>query len=484
MAAAFLVVATANGAGYRYGVSDQAFYIPVVVRALDPGAYPRDGALIDAQGQLMLSDEAIAGVVRATGWDLDWVFLATYLLSMLLIWGGLSLIGARVYRHAWTSTALVAAFTLRHRITRTSANSLEPYFHPRMLAFGLGLLAVAAILRRRTILAVALVGGAAAVHVTTGLWFAVLGGVAIVVLDRRWRTALLPLAALGLAIGAWALATGLLRGRLETMDAVWLQAVASKDSLFASQWPASAWFANLGLIAVLWLSHRYRKRAGRATKEDAALVWGTTALAALFLITLPTVTAGTALFVQLQIPRIFWLVDVMATIYAVGAVAEASTGTARRPFVLAMVLAAVAIGRGTYIMLVEQPDRALFAVHLPNDAWQDANAWLSRQGRNAHILADPGHGWKFGTSVRVAGELDVLLEEVKDSAVAIYSREVATRVVERTAAIGDFPTLTAERAHRLALRYDLDYLVTVADMPLPEAYANGQFRVYSLSGAP
>ena len=62
-----MVVATANGAGYRYGVSDQAFYIPVVVRALDPGAFPRDAALIDAQGQLMLSDEALAGVVRGDG---------------------------------------------------------------------------------------------------------------------------------------------------------------------------------------------------------------------------------------------------------------------------------------------------------------------------------------------------------------------------------------------------------------------------------
>ena len=144
----------------------------------------------------------------------------------------------------------------------------------------------------------------------------------------------------------------------------------------------------------------------------------------------------------------------------------------------------MAIGRGVYIMLVERPDRALFAVHLPNDAWHDANAWLARQGRTTHVLADPGHGWKFGTSVRVAGELDVLIEEVKDSAVAIYSREVATRVVDRTAAIGDFSALTAGRARELALRYDLDYLVTVADMPLPEAYRNAQFRVYSLSGAP
>ena len=479
-----MVVATANGAGYRYGVSDQAFYIPVVVRALDPNAFPRDASLIDAQGQLMLSDEALAGVVRTTGWSLDWVFLGTYLASMVLVWGGLSLIGSRVYRHGWTTAALVAAFTLRHRITRTSANSLEPYFHPRMLAFGLGLLALAAILRRRTLLAVALVGGAAAVHVTTGLWFALLAGVAIVILDRRWRTALLPLAALGLAVAVWVLATGLLRGRLETMDGVWLQAVASKDSLFASQWPPRAWIANLGLVAVLWLAHLQRRRLGRATPEDAALVWGTTALAAVFLVTLPAVSAGVALFVQLQIPRVFWLVDVVATIYAVGVVAETSASTIRRAVVLATILGAVAIGRGVYIMLVERPDRALFAVHLPNDAWQDANAWLARQGRTTHVLADPGHGWKFGTSVRVASELDVLIEEVKDSAVAIYSRNVATRLVDRTAAIGDFSALTAERARELARRYDLDYLVTVAEMPLPEAYRNAQFRVYSLSGAP
>ena len=479
-----MVAATANGAGYRYGVSDQAFYIPVVVRALDPGAFPRDAALIDAQGALMLSDEALAGVVAATGWSLDWVFLGAYLLATLLVWGALTLIGSRVYRHAWTTTALVAAFALRHRITRTSANSLEPYFHPRMLAFALGLLALAALLRRRTVLAVALVAVAAAVHVTTGLWFAVLTGVAIVILDRRWRTALLPLAAFGLALALWALATGLLRGRLGTMDAVWLQAVASKDSLFASQWPASAWVANLGLVAVLWLAHAFRRRAGRATPEDAAVVWGTTALAALFLVTLPAVMAGVALFVQLQIPRVFWLVDVVATIYAVGAVAEASRATRRRAVTLAIVLSAVAIGRGAYIMLVERPDRALFAVHLPDDAWHDAASWLSRQGRDTHVLADPGHGWKFGTSVRVAGELDVFIEEVKDSALAIYSRDVAARVVERTSAIGDFSALTADRARELAVRYDLDYLVTVGVLPLPEAYQNGQFRVYSLSGTP
>jgi hypothetical protein len=475
-----VVVATANGAGYRYGVSDQAFYIPVVVRALDPGAFPRDAALIDAQGHLMLADEALAGVVRVTGWSLDWVFLGAYLTSMAAVWAALTLIGSRVYRYAWTTAALVAAFTLRHRITRTSANSLEPYFHPRILAFSLGLLAVAALLRRKTVTAVALCGVAAAVHVTTGLWFAVMLGVAIVILDRRLRSAVLPLAALAAGIAVWALASGALRGRLETMDAVWLQAVASKDSLFASQWPASAWAANLGLVVVLWAAHLYRRRTGRATAEDAALVWGATALAGFFLVTLPAVTAGVALFVQLQIPRVFWLIDAVATVYAVGAVAETMHGTPRRAAVLAVVLAAAAVGRGTFVMLVERPDRAIFAVHLPNDAWHEATAWVASQGLARHVLADPGHGWKFGTSVRVAGEVDVLLEEVKDSAVAIYSRDVAVRVVDRTNAVGDFSVLTVERARQLAMRYDLDYLVTVAEMPLPAVHQNGQFRVYAL----
>jgi hypothetical protein len=74
----------------------------------------------------------------------------------------------------------------------------------------------------------------------------------------------------------------------------------------------------------------------------------------------------------------------------------------------------------------------------------------------------------------------VLLEEVKDSALAIYSRDVAFRVVERTTAIGDFVSLTADGARDLARRYDLDYLVTEADLALPVAYRNEQFRIYSL----
>jgi hypothetical protein len=78
--ALFAILATANGGGYRYGVSDQAFYIPVVMRALDPAAFPRDSGLIDAQGRLMVADEVLAASMRVTGFPLEVLFLGAYLL--------------------------------------------------------------------------------------------------------------------------------------------------------------------------------------------------------------------------------------------------------------------------------------------------------------------------------------------------------------------------------------------------------------------
>ena len=473
----FVLLATANAAGYRYGVSDQAFYIPVVARALDAAAFPRDAALIDAQGRLMAADEAIAWIARATGMPLHLLFFAGYLLSLGAIWAGLVLIGTRLYRSTWLTLALGAAFTLRHRIPRTSANSFEPYFHPRMLAFGVGVLAIAALLRGRRAVVIVLLAIAAAIHVTTAVWFAVLAGVALAVVDPRWRRPAAAATAVAAVAGAWAVTAGPLRASLARMDGVWLQAVATKDSLFASEWPWWAWAANLGTLAVLWWAHAVRARRGEAAPEDRALVWGATALVGLVIATLPLVAARLALPVQLQITRAFWVVEFVALIYALAAI---GTGGRRAAPIAAAVLLAASAGRGVYIMTVEQPERALFALDFRPTPWHDVMAWLARQPATIHVLADPGHAWKYDTSVRVSAGKDVFLEEVKDSAIAIYSRGVAARVVERTSAIGDFDALTASRARELASTYDLDYLVTGMDLDLPLAYHNGQFRVYVL----
>jgi hypothetical protein len=427
----------------------------------------------------MVVDEVLAGLARSTGLSLETLFLSGYVGSLLVIWTGVVLIGTRVYRSPWAVAALAAAFTMRHRIPRTSVNSFEPYFSTRMLAFGIGMLAIAAVLRRRPWVAIALVGLAAPIHVTTALWFAVLVGTALAVLDARLRRVVIAGGVIAVVVLTSAVLAGPLRGTLTRMDDIWLQAVASKDSLFATDWPAWAWAANLGFFGLLWWAHRARAGRGDATAEDRALVWGAGALVALFLVTLPLVIGGMSLAVQFQISRVFWLVDLLALVYVVAAVCDSRTAKVRGAAV-AIVLLLFATGRGLYVMLVERPERPLFEVRLPVSPWEDAMSWLRRQPADTHVLADPGHGWKYATSVRVSAERDVLLEEVKDSALAIYSRDVATRFVDRVQAVGDFASLSPDRAQELARRYDLDFLVTEADLALPVAYRNDRFRIYSL----
>ena len=129
----FVVLATLNSAGYRYGASDQALYIPAVLRHVDPALFPQDRVLISAHARLMVADELLAGIVRATGVSIQQLFFALYVTSLLLLVAGASRIGGHLYRTRWAVVALGAALSLRHAIAKTGANSLEGYFHPRQL---------------------------------------------------------------------------------------------------------------------------------------------------------------------------------------------------------------------------------------------------------------------------------------------------------------------------------------------------------------
>jgi hypothetical protein len=482
----FILLATANAAGYRYGVSDQAFHVPAVVHVLTPSAFPRDAALLDVQARFMLFDDLVAAVVRFTGFSLETTFLIGYLASTALLWAGLVLVGRALFASRWSVVMLGAAIAIRHRIPRTTVNSFEPYFYPRTLSFALGVLAIAAVLHRKRSLALALTLAAALAHVTTGFWFLVLVGVACARLDATIRRALWVGVAVVLVATAWAAASGRLAALAAPIDDAWLGVIASNDSLFPSQWPPWAWAANLALPLVLVAIHRVRAHRGTARAEDAALQWGGLALVGLFAISLPFVTWRWTLPTQLQISRVFWLIDFLVIVYAVALVSETALRRRSRrllPLVASGVVA-LSVARGAYVMFNEHSERSLFQVRLPPSAWADAMEWLAQQPLDVYVLADPGHVTLYGSSVRVAAQRDVVLEDVKDTAVALYSRDVALRVRERRASLEDFAHLSAVRATALARKYAVDYLVTAGEpLAFPIAYRNATFRIYDLRPA-
>lgn len=476
--AVFAGLATANSGGYRFGVSDQAFYIPAAVLALDAEAFPRDAPLIASQARLLVTDEVMAASSRSLGLELETLFFAGYLVTLFAL-GAAAVAFGRSFRLSWwTIGAVLLLLTFRHRITRTGANSLEGYMHPRMLAFAIGIAALAALVRGRPAWSVAGVAAAGAVHPTTALWFGVVVFVGLCVARPDWRRALGIVATLGAALAAWVVLAGPLQGDLVRMDAAWLDVLASKDYLFPTDWPVHAWVTNLAYPVVIALLYRKRISTGQAVAGERALLAGVFALVAVFLISVPLTAMRLALAVEFQVTRVFWILDFVLAVYLawwwVGA-------TAGRRWVVA-VLALASLGRGAYLLTIEHPERQLVRLHAAPGPWTDAMQWLTTQPADWHVLADPDHGWKYGTSVRVAAHRDTLVEVGKDTAIAMYDRAIALRVAERLRAVGTFNELTQDALEQLAARFALDVVVaeSAQTYALPVLYRNDRFVIYDL----
>jgi hypothetical protein len=479
-ATAFCLVAILNSGGYRYGIGDQAFYVPAVIQHLNPDLFPRDRVLLHAQDRFMLYDDATALVAGWTGVGVPVLFVAGYLTGMGLLFAAVVAIGTTLYRSWWTVAFLAGVMTLRHRITQTGANSLEAYFQPRMVAFALGAWALARYLQGKALHAWALVVIAFALHPTTALWFALWIGSAMLVTEARWRRHLLAIGTAAIVAGVWAVASGPLQGHLDRMDPAWASSMAGKDYIFPADWNASFWIVNLAYLPVAALVYRTRLRRGVALPREIGLLAGAGALLATFLLAWPLMAAGVALALQLQPSRIFWMLDFLAAIYLSWLLSEAVQSQRLRQLTVAVIVTA-AVARGLFVWRAERGGGPLVRVNLPQDSWTDAMRWLSRSTPpDAHVLADPGHAWKYGSSVRVAAERDVYLEEVKDLALALYSRPIAMEAIRRIGDASGFDAFTAEQFRTLGARYDLDFLVLDRDADLPLAYRNDGFRVYSL----
>jgi hypothetical protein len=480
VAALFLLLATANAGGYRYGASDQAFYAAAVLKARSPALFPRDTPLIETQTSLQVEDRLLGGLSRVTGLDLPALFLIVQVVTLLALAGAAVAFGRALGLSPWAIALFLALLTLRHHITKTGANTLEGYMHPRILAFAIGLGAAAAVLRRRVWLALFALAVAFVVHPTTAFWFTIAVGAALFVDRKTWRPYLLAGAVAAGAAAVWAVVAGPLAGRLVTMDPAWLAVLADRDYLFSSRWPLYAWAINLAYLVVIVAAYRARRARGVAVPAEGALVAGWASLVIVFLISVPFQAHGLALAIQAQVNRVFWLLDVAATAYIAWWLLAGPLGTtrARRLAVVMTVLTLSAI-RGAYVV-TQARGRELVAVTLPDSAWTRTMSWIAQQSPSWNVLADPGHAWKYGSSVRVAAARDTVLEAGKDPALALYSRALAMRVAEREQALSGFDHFTTEEVRRVAARFSADVVVAAHDQAfdLPVLYRNEGFTVY------
>lgn len=485
----FGALVTLNSGGYRYGATDQAFYIPVILQQITPDLFPHDGDLIAAQDRFFLFDDWFAPILHVTGISLPTAFLVAYLFTLTLLYAALLAIGRAFNQTWWAVGGFVILATVRHQIPDTAVNSVEGYFHPRMLAFAVGLSAVAVFLRGRTRLSLAVVCLTLLAHPTTGLWFVILIGGAVAVSEWPGLRAALPWFAAATATSLWALAFPL-RERLAVMDTEWIGLLAIKNYLVVPGWPLEAWLSNLAIAVFVFAVYGYRRALGAATRREGGVVAGCAALVGVFLISAPFSHALLALAVQLQFNRVFWLVDIIGVAYLgwllcesplwTRAPAQLRRVTPRRAVVI--VLALLSLTRGGYRVFVERAGQPVIQIQFADGDWTDLMHWAAGRPVGTYFLADPGHAGRYGTSVRAASGRDVYLEIMKDTGIAIYSSDIAHRVGERIADLGDFDSLDAAGARSLADRYAIDFLITERRLDLPVAHEAGRFIAYALNG--
>lgn len=476
----FVVLATANSGGYRFGEGDQAFYQPATELRLHPELFPRDRALIESQAKLTIVDEMLAATSRVTRLDLPQLFVVMYLLTLVAMFAASAQL-ARVVGLSETATAVfLLLLTLRHRIAKTGANTLEGYMHPRQLAFALGIFALTASFNRRWVVMLLCWTAAAAIHPTTAMWWA-LAITAGLVLTTGKRQRLLLLLVVVVPVAGPAIVRSL---GLPVMDDQWVRVLDNKDYLFASAWPAYAWVLNLAYLPLILL-------IGKA-KNDSRFTAPALALFVAFVSSYALVESRVALAVQLQISRVFWLMDFFLALLAAWLLVDGSWVARFRNAVgwrskwpqhaaLAAVLL-LAVSRGAYTLNAARASRSVVEIDLRADDWTEAMAWIRAQPADWLVIAHPDHAWLYGTSVRVSASRDVVVESVKDSAISMYDRDVAMRTAARLSALAAYDSLTAPQAVALGQLYGATVAVTEAGHPLdlPLLHRNAGFAVYDL----
>jgi len=470
--ALFILLATANSGGYRYGAGDQAFYQPAVEVRLHPELFPRDRALIESQAKLTVVDETLAAASRLTHLDLPQLFFVLYLGSLAAMFLAAEQLAALFGVSPTASAVFLTLLTLKHRVAKTGANTLEGYMHPRQLAFALGVFAFSASLKRRWVLLAVCWILAAVIHPTTAAWWAIAIAAERVLTTSGRQRALMAVTLLVFVAGFF-VASSL---GLAMMDAQWVRVLDSKDYVFAAGWPAYAWFFNLLYLPLILLISKY--------KNDARLTAPALALFAAFVCSYPFTESHVGLAVQLQVSRVFWLMDFFLALAGAWLLIDSPFVRESRWLRQTAVAAALllAVGRGIYTLYEPAAEHSLVRIDLKKDDWTEAMSWIRAQPADWQVLANPDHAWLYGTSVRVSAAHDVVVESVKDSAISMYDRSVAMRTAERLAALSSYDTLDAGRARAIGRAYDARVMVTETThaLDLPLLHRNATFAVYDL----
>jgi hypothetical protein len=243
--------------GYHPGFEDDGVYLAAVKSDLNPALYPHDAEFFRLQLQATVFDKFVAAFSRFTGISVAWTELLIQATSILLIIASCAAIARRLFaeeRARWAGVALVGAM-LTLPVAGTALNMADQHLHPRNIATGFILAAVARILAGRRWQAAPLLTLAFSFHpimAAMGISFCF-----FLTLSMADRLRLRPHSAERSLVAAtplgWVFAVP---------PPEWRKALATRTYWFLFKWTWYEWLGAIGPLVLFWLLWRFVCKRG------------------------------------------------------------------------------------------------------------------------------------------------------------------------------------------------------------------------------
>ena len=261
--------------GYHPGFEDDGVYLTAVKADLNPALYPQNAVFFQIQLQATVFARIVVWFVRGTGVPVAYAELFLQFLSIALIVFGCWMIARRLFaepRTQWAGVAMVTAmFTLP--VSGSALYLVDQHLHPRAMATGIILLAIARILSNKKWQAVPLLMLAFLLHpmmTAMGISFCIF--LVLTTLDQtpawlqRWRNT-----ESGTGNGFGAATFFPLGWVFASPTPTWLKALNARNYLFLYRWQWYEWLGALAPLLLFWLLWRFARKQGEMLLARFAL---------------------------------------------------------------------------------------------------------------------------------------------------------------------------------------------------------------------
>jgi hypothetical protein len=485
--------------GYHPGQEDDGVYLAAIQSDLNPQLFPHDAQFFRVQMQASVYDRVMAESARLTHLPVNvtmfcWQFCAL----AFVLWCCLR-VGRRMFaapQAACAGAALVAVL-LPLPVAGTALFVLDPQLHPRTLATGLIVLAMEAVLVRRSWVAVPLLVLAGTLHpimaafgISFCAWLWLVGQMQSASSTSARKGHAVERPAFGFAASTAAAAEPRsLSWLLEKPTAEWRQAMGTRHYIFLFKWE---WYEWLGAIAPSLLLAWCWRWAARQRRAVLAQVAGALVCYCCFQLAFAIVVSAVPAFVRvlpLQPMRFLHLVYLLGIVIAGSLLGEFVLRNKAWRWAALLLPLAAAMFTVEHSLWPATPQLELPGIrdgsHSTN-GWVQAFAWIAANTpTDAYFAVDPNYMALPGEDYhgfRALALRSVLADNSKDSAVAMQVPRLAPVWLQQVTALQGFRNFGAADFQRLHRQFGVSWTVLPAgrELGFDCPYHNQQVQVCRL----